>query len=196
MEAIKEIVLLMPDSLIFGSFVLGTTTLSYSHTIFFFSLLESLFFLGGLQSIFSFINGKEITQCGSKFYTLIFGDLFNSPSANNISQAVYLISVAASYFINIYYNLSDELVVLDPSYTNTMTIMLLAILTIIYASLRLFFCDSMQSVFLGLFFGVILGTFLHYQNIQIFGRDSINFLGIPLLRNKSASGQPIYLCTQ
>jgi len=149
-----------------------------------------------LQNIFSFIGTKEINKCSSKFHTFIFGDLFSSPSANNISQAVYLITIATSYFLNAYYNLNTELVVLDPSYTPTMTVFLLTILTIAYAIIRLFICDTLESVFLGLFFGGLIGTFICYQNIQIFGRDSINFLGIPLLRNKSASGQPIYLCSQ
>ena len=32
--------------------------------------------------------------------------------------------------------------------------------------------------------------------LELYGKESINFLGIPLLRNKTADGDPIYICSK
>ena len=195
-NTVKELTLLLPDSLLFGSFIFGIGTLSVQHSVLFFSLLESLLVLVGLNNVFSFINGKELTKCHSKLHTLLFEELVSSPSANNVSYGVYLLSFASSYFLSSYYNLQNELEVLDPSYTNTLTILGISFVLFFYSMLRIMFsCDSLMSVLLGLFFGLLVGIVIQYQNVNIVGRDSINFLGIPLLRNKSVNGQPIYICS-
>lgn len=198
LDGIKETALLLPDSLFYGSLLLGISTLSIQHILFFFSLLESLIGFSALNGIFEFILGKETqTKCRSKFHTLLYGDLFISPSANNVSYGVYIITFAASYFIQSIYNLQSELEVIDTSYTNAYIISGLVALPLLYSVFRLSLeCESLTAVFLALFFGALIGTLIQYQNMQIFGRDSINFLGIPLLRNKAANGQPIYICTQ
>jgi len=195
-SGIKEIALLLPDSLLFGSLLLGIGTLSVPHITLFFSLIESLVFYTGLNGLFSHILGKvPPSNCNSKFYTLFFQDLQNSSSANNISYGVYLITFACTYLLKTFYSMQDELHVLDVKYTNTRTIAGLSIIALVYALSRLWLsCDSMSSVVLALIFGAAAGSIVVYQNIQIFGRDSVNFLGIPLLRNKSATGEPIYIC--
>ena len=66
LDVLQEIGFLLPDSLVFGSFLVGITTLSLQHVIFFFSLLESLVALKGLNTIFAHILGHE------SVYTIIF----------------------------------------------------------------------------------------------------------------------------
>lgn len=197
LDVLQEIGFLLPDSLIFGSFLVGITTLSLQHVIFFFSLLESLVALKGLNTIFAHILGKETPKCKSKFQALIYEDLFTSPSANNVSYGVYILSIASSYFLQSLYAIQNELEVLDTSYTNVYSVSILVAIPILYSLFRLFLgCDSLSSIFMALLFGFFLGTLIQYQNVQIFGRDSINFLGIPLLRNMAANGQPLYICTK
>ena len=197
MSAIKEIALLLPDSLFYGSFLLGIGTLSIQHILFFFSLLESLLAWNGLNKLFGFILGNTPVTCVSKFQSLIYGDIFQSPSANNVSYGVYILTIAASYFIQSIYSLESELEVLDTKHTTVYTISTLFVIPLLYSLFRLWFaCDSLSSVFLALFFGGLLGTLIQYQNVNLFGRESINFLGIPLLRNMAANGQPLYICTK
>jgi hypothetical protein len=95
-------------------------------------------------------------------------------------------------------NNTQELDVLDTSYIKQYNygLICLGILTITYALLRTYLkCDTAASIGLGLVFGCVTGFAIVYQNTHLFGRNSINFMGIPLLRSKTADGQAIYICS-
>ena len=62
--------------------------------------------------------------------------------------------------------------------------------------LLLYGCESMGSSTSALLFGGITAIIIVSINVQLFGKDSINFLGIPLLRNKTVDGKPIYICSK
>jgi hypothetical protein len=194
---------MLPDGILYGSFLMGLITLSQQHTVFFLSLLEGLLILSGFQSVASFINGNKRVDpdknCSSKFYSMTFSDLGQVLRSDSISYGVYVLSLASSYFITITRFLKDEYEVLSSSYTTRtyVTMSLLAGITILYASFRLTTgCENISSVSIGLVLGLIVGYFLVYQNTQLLNKNSINFLGIPLLRNKTADNQPIYICSQ
>ena len=51
-------------------------------------------------------------------------------------------------------------------------------------------------VFISIALGLFVGTMLVAQNLKILGPDSTNLMGIPLLRNKTATGEKIYVCAQ
>ena len=42
--------------------------------------------------------------------------------------------------------------------------------------------------------GLVVGFLLVRQNISLLGPTSINLLGIPLLRNRTADGKKLYVC--
>jgi hypothetical protein len=43
-------------------------------------------------------------------------------------------------------------------------------------------------------FGGIAGFLVYMVHVYLFGRDSINFLGVPLLADRAANGRPLYVC--
>lgn len=201
-NSFKDIVLMLPDSILFGSFFLGLITISQQHLLLFASLLEGLFLLKGFQSIATFMNGSQKLnpdKCKSKFQGLTFSNLSEFFHSDSISYGVYLFTLASSYFVNSRVALKDELEVLDSSYliqTNVIMYILLG-LSLTYAIVKVVLeCDSLTSVSLALILGLIMGIFLVYQNIHLFNKNTINFMGIPLLRNKTANNQPIYICSQ
>jgi hypothetical protein len=62
---------------------------------------------------------------------------------------------------------------------------------------RMFYnCESMMVVFASIALGLLVGTTLVTQNLKLFGPDSTNLSGIPLLRNKTATGEKMYICAQ
>lgn len=201
LDYFKEFILLFPDSILFGSLLLSLSTISLQHGLFFISFLESFVALSGLQNILSFVVGKSeiASQCKSKFHTLIFGDIFSSPSANTPSYGVYVVSFACAYMLSSLYEIKDELDVIDSSFYkqyNTSFIVLTAI-PIFYGIARLYLgCDSVSSVLVSIFVGSFIGVLLEFQNVSLFGRDATNFLGIPLLRNKTVNNEPIYICSK
>jgi hypothetical protein len=202
-EASKDIAIMLPDGILYGSFLMGLITLSQQHTVFFLSLLEGLLLLSGFQSVASFMNGNRRVDpdknCSSKFYSMTFSDIGQVLRSDSISYGVYVLSLASSYFISLTRFLKDEYEVLSSSYTTRtyVTMSLLAVLTLLYASFRVVTgCETITSVSIGLVLGLVVGYFLVYQNTQLLNKNSINFLGIPLLRNKTADNQPIYICSQ
>jgi hypothetical protein len=201
LDYFKEFILLFPDSILFGSLLLGLATLSIQHGLFFISLLQSFIALIGLQNIISFVVGKSEVgaQCKSKFHTLTFGDIISSTSANNPSYGIYVVSFACAYLLTSFYEIKDELDVLDTSFYkqyNTSFYVLTAI-PILYAISRVVLrCDSVSSALVSIFVGAFIGVLLEHQNVSLFGRNSTNFLGIPLLRNKSINNEPIYICSK
>ena len=198
---LKELVFLFPDSVLFGSFFIGLITLSSQQFIFSLSLLESLIFLSGFQTITSYMYGGELPldKCKSHFHkTTFFDSLLLDTSANIPSYSAYIISVACSYLAFALYSLSDELEVVDPLFYKRyiQSFWLLYIVSFLYCLFLIFSdCDSMSAILSGFFIGSAIGVFLIYQNVNLLGKDYINFLGIPLLRNKTVNNQPLYFCS-
>ena len=201
LDSFKDFFLIFPDTIVFGSLLIGLTTLSIQHALLFVSFLESFIILFGLQNIFSFIFTKteNAAACKSKFHTLMFGDLLSSTSANNPSYAIYVVSFACSYLLTSFYEIKDELDVLDSSFYKqyTYAFILLLSLPLFYATIRVFLgCEFILFALTSVFIGAFVGVLIEYQNVNIFGRNATNFLGIPLLRNKSANNEPIYICSK
>ena len=60
---------------------------------------------------------------------------------------------------------------------------------------RLFFnCESFGVMFMSVVIGLVIGVLLVRQNVRLFGPQSINLIGIPLLRNRTADGKKLYVC--
>ena len=198
---LKDSFNIFPDGILFGSFTISLLTLSPVHTTFFLSLIEGLFFLYGFQQITSFLVGSSFgpSKCKPSLYHSTFQDLLLTYSENNPSYAVYIVSFACSYIIYSLYKVQDELDVLeDSSYKQyTISLIILSTLAIVYALFRIWFsCDDISASMLGLFLGSFMGLLIVTQNLNIFGKDIINFLGIPLLRNRTANNKPIYICSK
>jgi len=199
-DLIKESLYLFPDSILFGSIFVGLTTLSKQHILFFLSCLVSLGSLFGIQNITSFLYGSSLSpiKCKPTLFKYTFEQLFLRPSANSPSYGMFLVSFATTYLATSLYMLKDELDVLDLSNAKQyyISISLLVLLSIVYLMIRLTNeCETSGSAISGLFFGSLIGALLVNLNVQLFGKDSINFLGIPLLRNRTADGKPIYICS-
>jgi len=201
-NSIKDILLMFPDGILYGSLFFGLITISQQHMIFFISLLEGLLFLKAFQYVAAFMNGTSKLNpetCRSKFQGMTFSEIKSVFSSDSISYGVYLIALASSYFINSNTALYDELEVLDSSYTtrSTTTLYLLAGITLVYAIFKVQIeCDSFSSVSLAIVLGGLVGIFLVYQNVKLLDKNSVNFMGIPLLRNRTADNKPIYICSQ
>jgi hypothetical protein len=41
---------------------------------------------------------------------------------------------------------------------------------------------------------MIAGAAIVYQNVAVFGRDSINILNIPMIQTALEQGKPMYVC--
>lgn len=197
----NEALYIFPDTILYGSFLMGLITLSSVHATFFMSIISSLLVLFGLQSGTSFLYGSKVSEfkCKPQLFKYTFEQLFIRPSASSPSYAVYLVSFACSYLASSLYMLKDELDVLDISklkqyYISIATLCTIAFLYLIFRLTTQ--CESLGSATSGLVFGAVVGLILINLNVTLYGKECVNFLGIPLLRNKTADGDPIYICSK
>jgi RsiW-degrading membrane proteinase PrsW (M82 family) len=97
------------------------------------------------------------------------------------------------------YTQKDELQALGPAYAARFYIAIFAsfLLLVIVTFYRIANgCDGLGTVIFTLFFGFLIGALLVYQNNSLLGRDSTNLTGIPLLRERTRDGRPLYDCPQ
>jgi len=59
-----------------------------------------------------------------------------------------------------------------------------------------FSCDPISEIGLAFFIGSAVGLSMFFANTNLFGIESVNFLGLPYLVNKMEGGSPLYVCTQ
>ncbi len=57
-------------------------------------------------------------------------------------------------------------------------------------------CDGMFTILGSVLLGAIVGFVVYILHVYLFGRDAINFLGIPLLADRAANGSPLYACAK
>jgi hypothetical protein len=57
-------------------------------------------------------------------------------------------------------------------------------------------CDGILAGFGSVLFGALAGFIVYILHVYLFGRDSVNFLGIPLLADRAANGKPLYVCAK
>ena len=198
---LNETLYMFPDTILYGSFLMSLTTLSLPHTIFFISILLGLVVLFGLQSGTTFIFGSSVSQmrCKPQIFKYTFDQLFLRTSASNPSYGMYLVSFACTYLATSLYMLKDELDMLDDSTFKQYYISLSTLIAAVffYLLFRLGYeCDSMGASAAGLIFGSVIAIIIVNINVTLYGKDSINFLGIPLLRNTTSDGAPLYICSK
>lgn len=208
---VGELARLLPDSLVFMSGFFALLTGSFPQAIFFVSLLESIvgFHLirkgVGILDI-DFLKAAEkagSSQCRTGFRTTTPIDisLFKASEERTAfpSAPLYILSVAAAYFFGSLNSQIKELETLGSSYSARFyvsVITLCSLLFILGAWRMATSCDSAAVVVLSILVGMMVGTFLLWQNQSLLGPDSTNLLGIPLLRNRTATGESLYVCSK
>ena len=208
---IQEQFRLLPDSLLIGSLVLALVTQSFSMSMFAVSLLEAGLLGSGIKSLFGYLDlvhtapadPTNVNVCASSYTTpsletVMRLGMTTIPSAFP-SFPVYFLATAISYVVGTMWNQKKELEALGPSYASRFYIAV-AISFILLAALSTYrlanSCDGVGIVLASSFLGLIIGYLLVQQNYLIFGRDSTNLTGIPLLRERTKDGKPLYVCPQ
>jgi hypothetical protein len=204
-----ELIRILPDGLVFMSGFFSLLTSSFPQFILFLSLLESiavfhLIRMGTSSLDVGFAKTLSTSQsayCKSGFQSATFSSLsfFTSSQRSSFPSApLYMISVGAAYLFNSLRNQINELEALGPNYSARfyISIMTLATLLFFVGSYRMFFeCDTAPVVLTSILLGLFVGSILVAQNATLFGPESTNLSGIPLLRNRTATGEKMYICT-
>lgn len=208
LEAGKEMLRIFPDGLVMGVGFYALITLSFSYGIFFMTLIESLLVFHGLRGLNTYFNlspalpGKAsaLLQCRTGFSgpTLGMLSLFGTgPRTGFPSAQLFILSVAGSYMLNTLFRFKREFEILGREFSSRVYISAVCIpLTILLLGLYRLVneCDTFGIVVLSILLGVLFGTLFVEQNARLFGLSSLNLVGVPVLRTRTAEGSNLYIC--
>lgn len=199
---------LSPVIFTIGTLFIALVTLNYP--IFLFSLAagEATLLHSVLSSTSSyFVNpdlgtmsdsSREAPECKSYFQSMTpmrFQGFLKKGISNTFpSTSMYYISFAAAYCLQSIAIFSEECSELGPSYSNRSYLALMGsiMFIILYALyLRSYGCESVLTILFSVFIGVIVGSFLCYQNYALFGKEGVGILYIPPLVKRSGMD---YIC--
>ncbi len=204
-----ELVRILPDSLVFMSGFFALLTGSFAQSIFFVSLLESILGFHILRKGVGFLDidmlkaaeraGSGECRTGFRTTTPIDISLFKGADERMgfPSAPLYILAVAASYIFGSLSSQIKELEILGSSYSARFYISVITLCSLLFilGSWRMFTnCDTPPVVILSILAGLLVGSVLVWQNQSLLGPDSTNLLGIPLLRNRTATGEKLYVC--
>jgi hypothetical protein len=202
---------ILPDSILVGSGIMALLTQSFSTSMFFVAMLETSIIGGLLRSFFTQKDMKHTlpgvsedpTACDPSLAHSTLETLFSFGRTNIHSSfpsfPVLFLSTAVSYVVGSLWQQKEELTALGSNFAARFYI------AVILSGLFLFTliayrissgCEGAGIVLMTLFLGLLLGAALLYQNTYLFGRDSTNMIGVPLLRERTRDGKPLYVCTQ
>jgi hypothetical protein len=113
-----------------------------------------------------------------------------------------MLSFIASYILSVIVMYKDELNILGPIYGESyseriyFSASVFTIMMFVAMTYRMFFrCDSFLVIILSFIIGVSAGALVVQQNNAILGIESLNLLGIPILRKRTADGDDLLVCS-
>lgn len=209
---VLESMRLFPDAIVIASGIYALLIQSAPYGVFFGSMLEATVIFRLIKEFATYVNitgtfapsyASNTAACRTGFTnptaTMEMMTLFGrDPLGIGFPSApLYMISVAAAYIFTTLNKQSKELQALGPAYSSryySSAIFLLMIVAL-FIVFRLFFqCDGFGVLIMSMVIGLFVGTILVQQNERLFGAQSINLIGIPLLRNRTADGKKLYVC--
>jgi hypothetical protein len=208
---VQEMMRIFPDGLVITSGLYALLTLSYPFGVFFGSMLEATAAFHAIRSAVSYLNISPVSASG-KSYAHICRTGFTQPTTSLLSMSmfaseaipnpvpsapIYILSVASAYIFSTLNMQSKELTALGPAYSSRyyVSAIFLTVLLFIFISFRVAFgCESLGIVMMSVPIGLVIGALLVQQNTRLFGPESINLVGIPLLQGRTATGKKIYVC--
>jgi hypothetical protein len=211
MDVGSEMFRIFPEGLIMASAFYALITFSFPFAVFSGSMVEAVLILRALKGAAQYLNAispstsaqASSPKCRGGFRTVTMESYTLYPSDYITpfpSTPLYMIGAALSYMLTSLSNLSKELEALGPTYSSRyyLSLMFSMLVLLAFMLFRMYnSCEGFFNAFLSVVVGLVVGGLLVYQNKAIFGSygsNAVNMLGIPLLANRAANGQTLYLC--
>ena len=196
-----EIQRLIPDSILFGSLLLYFLTNNTSFGVFAVFIFEMLLSHKLISWTFSQTSGDSRSlpvQCRSGFRTPRYDVERMIATSTYPSFGVFTITSMGAYLGMAMNEFRDTLKTMGAEWESRYTVsMIFIIALIILISLIRYLkgCESFTEVLIAIILGLIVGLVFFVINNNIFGKESMNFLGLPFIVEKNKEGSPIYVCS-
>jgi hypothetical protein len=201
-----EMIRIFPDGLVLVVGLFSLVTLSIPYGTFFLALLESVGIFSILDS-FNIVEPRASTgaidpkdrsdKCTSG-YRNKFMEIFSMLGKNrSLSPSLYILSVATAYIVTTLFSLKTELETFGKNFVTRFyySIIGLPLFVLMFILFNMAYrCFSFPSIIMSVILGIVTGILLCALHLNIFGKEAINIIGIPLLYEKTAEGSPLYVC--
>lgn len=200
-NTVTEIHALIPDSLLFGSLLFYFLTQNLSFGIFAVFIVEAVIshrIIGGVMSQTTGPSRPAEMGCRAGFKTPRVTGMdrgFDHPSYP--SYSVFSITSIATYLMLAMREFSSTLDAMgspDWSSRSLVAYICTALLVLAFVVARLWTCDTSGEVFIAMVCAILVGGIFFGVNKALFGKESMNFLGLPYMVDKAAKGDAIYVC--
>jgi hypothetical protein len=193
----------IPDSILMGSIILYILTQNYSYgifSLFIFEIIVVHLLIGKGMSMYSGSTGLSPDSKCRTGYMSYSADVSKLLSQNTFpSIGMYSISAIATYIFAAMSSLKTTLDAMGTEWSGRYTVsaILIPIFLLTFALFQIMKgCDSVTDILIAFVFGAIIGILFFTLHTALFGTESINLLGIPLLVDKEEDGQPLYVCVK
>ncbi len=200
-----ELIRLIPDSILYGSLFLYILTHNFSFGIFAIFILEMSLSHRLISWVFSQVTGESRSvdpKAFSKCYHGYRTPRYEISRMLNLNQypafGTYSITAIATYIGLAMGSFKQTLNTMGIEWSSRYAFSMVFILLIpaLYILIRyLSGCDTLGEMMVGTVFGIMIALIFYFINSSLCGQESMNFLGLPLLINKSDNGSSIYVCS-
>ena len=190
----------MPDSILFGSIILYIVTLSKAYgvfALFIIELIASHKFLSWLiKGTVGPSSGPQNTQCASGYKLARLNYMQIMPTHQYPSYGIFSITEIATYLGLSTYEFYDVMQSKGAQwqYRAAVAGVFMIATVLLCIIVRLINCDSFGEIGIALVFAIICGSLFFYINKLLFDKEGVNFLGLPTIESKDATGKNIYIC--
>jgi len=203
-NTIIEIQRLFPDSILFGSIVLYIVTMNSVFGYFAVFLLEIFASHKLLSSLLTKIWGPLRSESSGNTSVCYPGFRGARKEVERMSRfneypsiSVTTLSAIAVYILSSMIKFNDTLKAMGPEWNtrfgfSVVFILIICLVTFLFRWWMM--CEGFGEIGMGIVFGIAIGISFFFANIALFGNESVNFLGLPYLVNKSDQGSDMYIC--
>jgi len=204
LSPVIEMYSMIPDSILFGSIVLYALTQNVSYGVFSIFIMEVIVSHKLLSWVMTQIYGPEprsstdSIKCRAGFKTpqLDVRRIFMHDQYP--SYAIFSMTSIATYLGLSTFEFSDTFEAMGSEWKGrsmTAYIFIAAVL-ITFILARAYACsEKMSEIAIAFLFALLTAFFFFRLNMMFFDKEAINFLGLPYLSEKAATGTPIYVCS-
>lgn len=198
-KTIREIHMLIPDSILFGSILMYFLTQNVAFGVFSFFLMETVL----SHKLISWVSTQSVGESRSIDFKCRTG--YKIPQFNVArifshdpypSYSIYSLTAIALYLKLAMNDYKETLKAMGPEWESRATIssVFIALLLATFIGFRFWSCDGFGEIILAIVLAIITAIIFYYVNKSIFGEEGMNFLGLPYMVSKESQASPIYVC--
>lgn len=200
--SIDEIQRLIPDSIMFGSLFMYILTQNISFGVFALFLFESMIshriIAWGFSQTVGDSRSDIALKCRTGFRTPRF-EIDRIFARNTYpSYGMYSITSIATYLglsVGSFKTTMDSMGGDWGTRYPVAVAFIIALLFLFLIARYLRGCESLSELLIAGVFGAIIGLGFYFANSALFGKEGMNFLGLPYMVEKQKDGTPIYVCS-